>query len=148
MDVKGWLIVILMTIIAFLSQCEYERVKEVEVVNTLRDTVVVQVDRVKVIKQTDKEIVTRYINRVDTIIAEAPDTCKPIVIEVKQLCDSVIASKDSVIVVQDTLISTLQRLDKANAEQVKELKRQRRVARLVSIIGVSIIFVRGLFALI
>lgn len=148
MDVKGWLIVVLMTIIAFLSQCEYERVKEVEVVNTLRDTVVVQVDRIKVVKQKDKEIVTRYIDRVDTIIAQAPDTCKPIVIEVRELCDSVIASKDSVIVVQDTLISTLQRLDKANTKQVNQLKRQRRVARLVSIIGVSIIFVRGLIALI
>jgi len=43
MDVKGWLIVVLMSIIACLSQCEYERVKEVEVVNTLRDTVVVQI---------------------------------------------------------------------------------------------------------
>ena len=148
MDVKGWIIVVLMTIIAFLSQCEYERVKEVEVVNTLRDTVVMQVDRVKVVKQRDKEIVTRYIDRIDTIIAEAPNTCKPIIIEVRELCDSVIASKDSVIVVQDTLISTLQRLDKANTEQVNQLKRQRRVARLVSIIGVSIIFVRGLIALI
>jgi hypothetical protein len=148
MDVKGWVILVLLIIIACLSQCEYERVKEVEVVNILRDTVVVQVDRVKVIKQKDKEIVTRYIDRVDTIIAQAPDTCKPIVIEVKQLCDSVIASKDSVIVVQDTLISTLKRLDKANTEQVNELKRQRRVARLVSIIGVSIIFIKGLFALI
>lgn len=148
MDAKGWLIVVLMSIIACLSQCEYETIREVEVINTLRDTVVVQVDRVKVVKQRDKEIVTRYIDRIDTIIAQAPDTCKPIVIEVRELCDSVIASKDSVIVVQDTLISTLQRLDKANAEQVKELKRQRRVARLVSIIGVSIIFVRGLIALI
>jgi predicted RecB family endonuclease len=148
MDVKGWVILILLIIIAFLSQCEYERVKEVEVVNTLRDTVVVQVDKIKVIKQKDKEIVTRYINRIDTIIAEAPDTCKPIIIEAKQLCDSVIASKDSVIIVQDTLISTLQRLDKANDKQINDLKRQRKIARLVSIIGISIIFFKGLFTLI
>ena len=141
---------LLCVVMAMLMWCN-EPVQEAKV-EMKHDTIIQQVERViertKVLRHRDTVMVMRYRAQVDTIISQAPDTCEDYIVAVQMLCDSVIAVKDSVIVSQDTAIAKLQKLEDLNNAEMNKLRTQRKITRLVGLVGVGIIFLRGLFTLI
>lgn len=150
MDVKTVAIMLLCVVVVGLMWCN-EPAQEARV-QVKHDTIVKQVERViertKVLRHRDTVMVVRYRAQVDTIISQAPDTCEDYIVAVQMLCDSVIAVKDSVIISQDTAISKLQKLEDLNNAEMNKLRTQRKITRLVGLVGVGIIFLRGLFTLI
>lgn len=149
MDVKTVIIMLLCILMAMFMWCN-EPIHEARV-QMKHDTIIKQiekiVERTKVLRHRDTVMVVRYRDRVDTIISQAPDTCEPYIVEVAAACDSVIAIKDSIISDQDTTIAYYHRLDSLNSAELEKLQKQRKVTRLVGLIGIGIIFIRGLFTL-
>ena len=96
-------------------------------------------ERIKVLKQVDVKYQKVYIDRVDTIYQQAPDTCTEYLDAMKLACDSVVFIKDTIISSQDSLISKLNNVNNINSAAIescnKRYKRERRRKVLYKVVA-------------
>jgi hypothetical protein len=142
-DVKNYLIGGLLVIILVLSWCNGTKKTQMKPIVKIKKEIVKQIEyregEVKVVKKIDVKYKTIYKTKYDTIYAQAPDTCKEYLAEFKVVCDSALNIKDLVIIKQDSLVYDMKRLARVDSTmidsykgQVKDLKRDKRVSRLVT----------------